>query len=726
MADSDGKGIAIIGLDGRFPGAPNAEELWRNLCAGVESLSRFSAAELREAGIDEARLRDPRLVPARGVLAGVELFDAGFFGVSPREAATTDPQQRVFLECAWAALEDAGYDPATYAGLVGVYAGSALSSYAWNNLSSNPELLASLGALQLGILNGKDHLPTRVSYTLNLKGPSVAVQTACSTSLVAVHLACLALLNYECDMALAGGVSIAVPQKAGYLFEEGGILSPDGHCRAFDAAARGTVMGDGAGIVVLKRLEEALADGDRIRAIILGSAINNDGAAKVGYTAPGLDGQADVIAAAHAVAGIDAETITYVETHGTGTPLGDPVEVSALSRAFRMSTDRAGYCAIGSLKTNIGHLNTAAGIAGLIKTILALEHRAIPPSLHFEQPNPRIPFAGSPFFVNARLAGWPAGGTPRRAGVSSFGIGGTNAHVVLEEAAAAAPSDAGRTWHLLVLSARTDSALRTAAENLADHFGRHPELNLADAAYTLQVGRNRMEHRQILVCRDAAEAVHELTASEASRAVHRRDEVRERPVAFLFPGQGAQYAGMGRELYEQEPAFREQVDLCASHLTPHLGLDIRRLFDPAAAEWLQDTAVAQPALFVVEYALARLWGEWGVKPEVMIGHSIGEYVAACLAGVMSLPDALRLVATRGRLMGALPPGCMTAVHLAEAEVRGILPSDLEIAAVNGPALVVVAGSPAAVAAFEGELAARGIEHRRLKTSHAFHSAMMEP
>ncbi|MBW8873678.1 MAG: amino acid adenylation domain-containing protein [Acidobacteria bacterium] len=727
MADSGvGKGIAIIGLDGRFPGAPNAEELWRNLCAGVESLSRFSAEELRASGLDAARLRDPRLVPARGVLAGVEDFDAGFFGVSPREAATTDPQQRVFLECAWAALEDAGYDPATYGGLVGVYAGSALSSYAWNNLRSNPELLASLGALQLGILNGKDHLPTRVSYALNLKGPSVAVQTACSTSLVAVHLACLALLNYECDMALAGGVSIAVPQKAGYLFEEGGILSPDGHCRAFDAAARGTVMGDGAGIVVLKRLDEAVADGDRIRAVILGSAINNDGAAKVGYTAPSLDGQAEVIAAAHAVAGIDAGTITYVEAHGTGTPLGDPVEVSALTRAFRMSTDRAGYCAIGSLKTNIGHLNTAAGVAGLIKAILALEHGAIPPSLHFEQPNPRIPFAGSPFFVNARLAEWPVEGAPRRAGVSSFGIGGTNAHVVLEEAPAPEPSDAGRPWHLLVLSARTESALDTAAASLAGHLGHHPGLDLADAAYTLQVGRNRMEHRQVLVCRDAAEAVRELTAGEASRAVRRHEEARERPVAFLFPGQGAQYAGMGRELYALEPAFREQVDLCASHLTPHLGFDVRTLFDPAAAERLQETAVAQPALFVVEYALARLWAEWGVEPEVMIGHSIGEYVAACLAGVMSLPDALRLVAARGRLMGELPPGGMTAVHLPEAEVRAILPAGLEIAAVNGPALVVVAGSLAAVAAFEGELAARGIEHRRLKTSHAFHSAMMEP
>lgn len=726
------KGIAIIGLDGRFPGARNAEELWQNLCEGVESLSRFSQEELRASSPDGMRLEDPRLVPVRGVLSGVELFDAGFFGISPREAAATDPQQRVFIECAWTALEDAGYDPGNCVGLVGVYAGSALSSYAWNNLGSDPELLASLGALQLGIVNGKDHLPTRVSYLLNLTGPSVAVQTACSTSLVAVHMACLALLNYECDMALAGGVSIAVPQKAGYLFEEGGILSPDGHCRAFDAAAHGTVMGDGVGIVVLKRLDEAMADGDRIRGVILGSAINNDGGGKVGYTAPGLDGQAEVIAAAHAVAGIDAGTISYVETHGTGTPLGDPVEISALTRAFRMSTDRIGSCSIGSLKTNIGHLNTAAGVAGLIKAVLALEHKAIPPSLHFERPNPRIDFDDSPFFVNTRLTEWSVDGAPRRAGVSSFGIGGTNAHVVLEEAPVPEASDDARRWQLLVISAKTESALEAAAQNLAEHLGRYPALKLADASYTLQVGRNRMEHRQILVCRDAAEAIRELTAGEDSRAVRLHEAARERPAIFLFPGQGSQYVGMGRELFELEPFFREQVDLCASHLLPHLGFDIRTLFESStevsrtAEERIQETAVAQPALFVVEYCLARLFADWGIEPEVMIGHSIGEYVAACLSGVMSLPDALRLVAARGRLMGELPPGGMTAVHLPEAQVRDLLPVDLEIAAVNGPTLVVVAGSLTAVAAFEEKLTEDGVEHRRLKTSHAFHSAMMDP
>jgi amino acid adenylation domain-containing protein/non-ribosomal peptide synthase protein (TIGR01720 family) len=723
------KGIAIIGLSGRFPGAQDAAELWRNLASGVESISRFSPEDLQAGGLGEERLRDPRLVPARGVLEGIERFDASFFGLSPREAASTDPQQRVFLECAWTALEDAGYDPASYEGLVGVFAGSALSSYAWNNLRSNPEVLGSLGALQLGILNGKDHLPTRVSYLLDLKGPSVAVQTACSTSLVAVHLACLALLNYECDMALAGGISITVPQKVGYLYEEGGILSPDGHCRAFDAAARGTVMGDGVGIVVLKRLEDALADGDRIRAVILGSAINNDGSGKVGYTAPSLDGQAEVIAAAHAAAGVEAETITYVEAHGTGTPLGDPVEISALTRAFRLSTERTGYCAIGSLKTNVGHLNTAAGVSGLIKAVLALENRAIPPSLHFERANPSIPFAGSPFFVSSRFTEWTADGAPRRAGVSSFGIGGTNAHVVLEEAPTVAASDEGRPWQLLTLSAKTATALRTTAENLAAQLRNHPDLKLADVAYTLQAGRNRMEHRQVLVCRDAGEAVRELEAGDSLRSITRREEARQRPVVFLFPGQGAQYAGMGRELYEREPAFREPVDLCAGQLASHLGLDIRPLLfgeQDKTEERLQDTAIAQPALFVVEYALARLWAEWGIEPEVMIGHSIGEYVAACLAGVMSLPDALRLVAIRGRLMGALPGGGMTTVHLPVDEVRPILPSGVDIAAVNGPALTVVSGRLEALAALEGELAARAIEHRRLRTSHAFHSSMMEP
>ncbi len=727
---SEAQGVAIVGLSGRFPGAEDVEELWRNLAAGVESISRFSPAELAAAGLDAARLCDPRLVPARGVLRGVELFDAAFFGLSPREAAIADPQQRVFLECAWTALEDAGCDPATCDGLIGVFAGSALSSYAWNNLRSNPELLGAFGALQLGILNGKDHLPTRVSYALDLKGPSVAVQTACSTSLVAVHLACLALLNYECDLALAGGVSIAVPQRAGYLYEEGGILSPDGHCRAFDAAARGTVMGDGVGVVVLKRLADALADGDRVHAVIRGSAINNDGAAKVGYTAPSLDGQAAVIAAAQAVAGVAAETIGYVEAHGTGTPLGDPVEIAALTRAFRLSSERSAHCAVGSLKANVGHLNTAAGVAGLIKTVLALEHRAIPPTAHFERENPHIPFAGSPFYVASRLAEWPAAGTPRRAGVSSFGIGGTNSHVVVEEAPATAASDAGRPWQLLVLSAKTATALRAAAGNLAAHLGRNPDLNLADAAFTLQAGRGRMEHRLVVVARDAAFAARELLAADSAHAVVRREEARERPVAFLFPGQGAQYAGMGRGLYEGEPAFREQVDLCAGLLAPHLGEDIRDVLFAAASApadaRLAATALAQPALFVVELALARLWQEWGIEPEIMIGHSVGEYVAACLAGVMSLPDALRLVAARGRLMGALPAGGMTAVHLAAAALRPLLPAGLDVAAVNGPALTVAAGPGAALAALEAELAARGVDHRRLRTSHAFHSAMMEP
>ncbi len=547
------EGIAIIGMAGRFPGAKNIDEFWHNLREGIESISRFSDEELAASGIDKEVLNQPNYVKAGAILEDIEWFDAAFFGFNPREAAMTDPQHRLFLECAWEALENAGYNSETYTGKIGTYAGTGWSSYLFNNLHSNREFVESVGGYQTLIGNDKDFLATRVAYKLNLTGPSINIQTACSTSLVAISTACQSLLNYQCDMALAGGVSVFVPHKAGYFYQEGGILSPDGHCRAFDAKAGGTVIGNGAGIVVLKRLEDALADGDRIDAVIKGFAINNDGAAKVGYTAPSVDGQSAAIAQALALAGVLPEAIAYIETHGTATALGDPIEIAALNQAFRTDASKRGFCAIGSVKTNIGHLDAAAGVTGLIKTVLALKHEQIPPSLHFEQPNPKINFTNSPFYVNTKLSEWKRNGTPRRAGVSSFGIGGTNAHVILEESPIVkqqeTPKPEERKQQLLILSARTSSALATATANLANYLQQHPDLNLADVAYTLQVGRKTFDHRQILVCENIDDAVKALSTLDAQRILTQFNEQMERPIAFMFSGQGSQYVNMGRELY---------------------------------------------------------------------------------------------------------------------------------------------------------------------------------
>jgi acyl transferase domain-containing protein len=719
--------VAVVGMAGRFPGAPDLDRFWLNLRQGVESVTFFSAAELAAAGVDPARLADPSYVPARPVLAGVELFDAGFFGFTPREAELTDPQHRLFLECAWEALESAGHDPERFPGAIGVYAGASMNGYLLHNLLRSEGLIDAAAGFQVLTGNDKDYLATRVSYKLNLRGPSLSVQTACSTSLVAVHLASESLLNRECDMALAGGVSVSVPQVSGYPWFEGGIFSPDGHCRSFDAGAQGTLFGSGVGVVALRRLEDALADGDPIRAVLLGSAVNNDGSRKVGFTAPGLEGQARVISEALGVAGAGVETIGYVEAHGTATPMGDPIEVEALTRVFQAATARRGFCALGSVKTNFGHLETAAGVAGLIKTVLALENEEIPPSLHFERPNPRIDFAATPFYVNAALAPWPRGGTPRRAGVSSFGIGGTNAHVVLEEApppVAAAPS---RPEQLLLLSARTPEALEAVAIRLREHLENHPELPLADVAYTLQAGRRAFDQRLALACRGREEALAALAAPGRLRSGTRGEP---RGVVMLFPGQGAQFPGMGAGLYRGEAPFREEVDRCAAILTPLLGCDLRTLIAPApgtaeeAGRLLARTRIAQPVLFAVEYALARLWERWGIRPQAMIGHSVGEYVAACLAGVLSLDDALALVAARGRLMQEAPAGAMLAVPLPEAEVLSLLGSELSLATVNAPDRCVVAGPEPAVQALAERLAGRGVAARRLAAAHAFHSPAM--
>jgi acyl transferase domain-containing protein len=721
--------VAVVGMAARLPGARNVAAFWRNLRDGVESVTFFTEDELAAAGKSPDLLRDPLYVKAGAVLDDVELFDAGFFGINPREAQLMDPQHRFFLECAWEALEDAGCDPERYAGRIGVFASESTNTYFLSNLLARRDVVETFGGLQTVLVNDRDFLATRASFIFNLRGPSLVVQTGCSSSLVGVHLACQSLTSGECDMALAGGVSISLPQQAGYLFQPGGIYSPDGHCRAFDARAGGTVGGNGVGLVVLKRLADALADGDHIHAVIKGSAVNNDGAHKVGYTAPGIDGQARVIAEALAVAGVDPATVGYVEAHGTATPLGDPIEVEALTQAFRFTTAAKQFCALGSVKTNFGHLDAAAGIAGLIKTVLALKHGQIPPSLHYEQPNPEINFAASPFYVNATLKEWPS--TPRRAGVSSFGIGGTNAHVVLEEAPLATSAAQARPFQLLLLSARSEAALEAATSNLAQHLAEHADCNLADVAYTLQVGRKSFARRRMLVCRTVEEARRALANPAAPQVVTSLREPTARLVVYLLPGQGSQYVGMGRDLYEGEPRFRRELDRCAELLRPHLDLDVRGVLYPQKAEQaaaerkLNETYITQPALVAVEYALAQVWMSWGVEPQALLGHSLGEYVAACLAGVFTLAEMLALVAARGRLMQQLPAGAMLAVALSEQEVRPLLQGELSLAAVNAPKLCVVAGPFAAVESLQQELTRRGVACRRLRTSHAFHSAMMD-
>jgi non-ribosomal peptide synthase protein (TIGR01720 family) len=729
--DLQGTEIAIIGMAGRFPGAANTAEFWSNLAKGVESITFFSNEELLREGIPADLIADPAYVRARGVIQDAELFDASFFGFAPRQAEVMDPQHRLFMECAWEVLESAGYDPQRYPGSIGVYAGASMSTYLLDNLASKRGSHGSAG-FEVVIANDKDYLATGVSYKLNLKGPSVTIQTSCSTSLVAIHVACQSLLNGECDMALGGGVSIVFPQVAGYMYREGGTRSADGHCRAFDAKAKGIVSGSGVGLVLLKKLESALEDGDHIRAVIRGSAINNDGNLKVGYTAPSVEGQSAVIVEAQNVAGVDPTTITYVETHGTGTRLGDPCEVRALTQAFRAATDKRRFCAIGSAKTNIGHLDVAAGVAGLIKTVLALENRRIPASLHFEQPNPEIDFDSSPFYVNDTLSEWPDGPTPRRAGVSSFGIGGTNAHAIVEEAPQLESEPDSRSHHLLVLSAKSRSALDRATSNLADYLKANPSTPLADIAYTLQVGRSVFQHRRLLVCEDRKRAIALLEKPADRRVSSHTHEGAEPVVVFMFTGQGAQRVHMGAELYRTEAVFRRHLDECCDAFRIHLGLDLRDLLYPAAdrteeaARQLDQTQFTQPAMFAFEYALAKLWISWGIRPQAMIGHSIGEYTAACLAGVFTLEDAVALVARRGRLMGQMPGGDMLSVPLPESELVPLLGDALSIAAVNGPRLCVVSGPKAAIDELEAILETRGCTGQRLRTSHAFHSAMMDP
>ncbi|WP_425097877.1 type I polyketide synthase [Tropicibacter sp. S64] len=724
--------IAIVGMAAHLPGAADIAAYWRNLRDGVSSIRRLSEEELKAAGEDPGLMRHRDYVPFAAPLDDFEHFDAEFFGFSPKEAMVMDPQHRQFLECAWEALETAGHVPENYPGQVGVFAGCGMGSYFYFNVCSNPDLVENTGMFLLRHTgNDKDFMTTRLSHVLDLHGPSINLQTACSTSLVATHYAVQALLNGECDMALAGGVTIELPQGRGYLYKENEILSPDGACHAFDHRAQGTVFGSGAGVVVLRRMADAVRDGDHIWAVIKGTAVNNDGAQKAGYLAPSVDGQAGAIAEAQAFAGVSSDTVDYVECHGTGTYLGDPIEVAALTQAFAESGSGVGHCRIGSVKTNIGHLDTAAGVASLVKTSLALHHRQMPPSLGFEKPNPAIDFEHSPFRVNDRLTDWHRGDHPRRAGVNSLGVGGTNAHVVLEEAPERMASETSDfPFQILTVSARNKAALEGNAQRLAAHLRAHPEQPLADVAFTLKEGRRAFERRMVVVAESHAEAANLLEEGNPRRVFQHK--ALDRPdVAFLFPGGGAQYAGMARDLYETEPVFAEWMDRGLDCLATLTDVDMRALWLPegdtaAADKALQKPSLQLPLIMIVEYALAQMWMAWGVTPSVLAGHSMGENTAACVAGVMGFEDCIGLVHLRGRLFDTVPAGGMLSVSLPAEALRPYLGADLDLGAENAPNLSVASGPQAALDALEARLKAEDIDCQRIGIDIAAHSRMLEP
>lgn len=717
----------------RVPGASSLDQFWANLRDGVESITRLTPEALAAAGERPDWVVRDDYVPAAGLLEHMKAFDAGVFGIGPRDAALMDPQHRHFLEVCWEALEHAGYNPTSTGARVGVFGGSGLNSYFSLNLLANPEMMESLGLFLVRHAgNDKDFLTTRVSYHLGLTGPSLNVQTACSTSLVAIHEAAQHLLAHECDMALAGGVTIENPHGRGYIYRQGEVLSPDGHCRAFDDRGAGTVFGSGVGVVVLRRLEDALRDGDTVHAVIRGSAVNNDGSAKVSYLAPSVEGQSEAIREALAMAHVSADTLTYIEAHGTGTHLGDPIEVSALTDAFDLGPSRARTCALGSVKTNIGHLDTAAGVASFIKVVLALTHGELPPSLHYGVPNRHIDFAGSPFFVNDRLRPWTSTDGPRRAGVNSVGVGGTNAHVVLEEAPPVEPTSPARPWSLLVWSGRDEPAADRATERLAGYCHTLDETRLADAAYTLAVGRKGFGARRALVVSSPADAVAAFEGTGANRLRMGTAGDAAPSVVFMLPGGGAQYPGMARTLFDKEPIFRAAFDACVETLPPSLAAGVRSAvvaspLDADMAAALERSAeLSLSALFAVEYALASLWRAWGVEPDALIGHSMGEYVAACLAGVFSPADAMSVVALRGRLFDTLPPGAMLSVDRSESELADLLPPDVSVAAVNSPTTTVVSGPRDAVSRAQAILHAHGAECRPLAIAVAAHSAALDP
>ncbi len=724
--------IAIIGIAVRMPGATDVRQFWDNLKTGKECISLFTKEEMLEAGVSAEMIDLPNYVAAKGILEGVELFDANFFGIAPREAELMDPQHRVLMECSWAAMEDAGYVPEQYPGRIAVFTSAGMNTYLPVNLMSNPDLLEQVGGFELSIYNDKDFVPTRIAYSMNIKGPAIDIGTACSSSLVSTHLACQHLLTYQSDMALVGGITIHLPQKVGHLHEAGSAYSPDRHCRPFDSTQSGLIDGNGAAVIIVKRLEDALNDGDKIHALIRGSAINNDGSDKVGYAAPSVNGQAEAILEALAVAEVEADSISYVEAHGTSTPLGDPIELAALTQAYRTSTNRTGFCGVGSVKSNIGHVDKAAGLAGLIKTTLALEHELLPPSLNWKAPNPKLQIEKTPFYVVHEPKAWTRSAQPRRAGISSFGVGGTNAHAILEEAPLSEPSSPSRSRHVITLSAKTKHGLADYAKNLANHLSQNPDINIADVASTLARGRKAFAQRLAFTCQSAQEAVDILQTEKYNLS----EDKHFSNAVFMFPGQGSQYAGMAKELYQDEQTFKETVDACAVLLQPLLNQDIRTILFPHTNDvaqanlHLQETHITQPCLFTIEYALAKLWIHWGVQPKAMIGHSLGEYVAACVAKVLSLEDALKLVASRSQLMQGMATGAMLSVPLSAERIRQDIQSlklAVEIAAENSPALCVVSGSKDAIEDYQSILTQQqGVESQILRTSHAFHSSMMEP
>ncbi|HWT65805.1 MAG TPA: beta-ketoacyl synthase N-terminal-like domain-containing protein, partial [Terracidiphilus sp.] len=726
-----GESIAVVGMVGRFPGADNLDQLWRNLRESRESISFFTPEEL-SPGIDDKYRTASDYVRARGIIEGVDLFDPAFFGISPLEARVMDPQQRLFLEQAYNALENAGYDPSRYRGFIGVYAGIGDNHYYTTNLLTHPDLLARAGKLAIEYGNQKDYIALRTAYLLDLRGPAISLNTACSTTLLAVDMAYRGLLDYECDMALAGGIDITIPHKSGFLYTEGGTFARDGHCRPFDADATGTMFCDGSGVVVLKRLSDALKDGDRIYAVLHGTGKNNNGSRPASFLAPSAEGQAEAVAMAQANAGIDVEQIGYIEAHGTGTPVGDPIEIEALNSVFSQKTEKRQYCYIGSIKGNVGHPTNAAGVAGFIKAAMVLDREEIPPTLHYKTPNPRINFAESPFIVADKLVPYKRGTQPRYTAVSSFGFGGTNVHAILGEAPLPTPGSESRPMQLFPISARTAGSLDALSASLADHFQSASESEFADTAFTLQTGRKQLAMRRIVVASSPAEAARLLQQPDPRRVASKRCERRDPPIVFLFGGQGTQYVNMGQNLYADEPLFRAVVDDCCEILKPHLGRDLREMLYPrpddeeTAAVSLQDTFYTQPSLFVIEYALARLWQSLGIQPAVMAGHSIGEFVAATLADVWNLEDVLRIVAQRGRLMQSLPRGTMMSVRASAESIAKRLPPDVQIASNNAPSLCVISGPDESVQAVRAQFEAENIVCRPLHTSHAFHSTMMDP
>jgi acyl transferase domain-containing protein/thioesterase domain-containing protein/acyl carrier protein len=733
MTDINANDVAIVGMAIRLPGARTPEQFWENLVAGREAVQRHSDEQLVARGVAASTLADPLYVKAGIQLENVADFDPEFFGFSPKEGAILDPQHRHFYEAAWEALERSGHPPARFAGAIGVFAGCGMGAYFTFNLLTNPALVDSVGLFLLRHTgNDKDFLATRVSYAFDLKGPSVNVQTACSTSLVATHLAVQSLLAGECDMALAGGVTIEIPHGVGYHFRQGEVLSPDGHCRPFDHRSQGTVFGSGVGVIALRRLADAIADGDHIHAVIKGSAVNNDGSGKVGYLAPSVDGQAAAMIEALAVADVSADTVTYVECHGTATPVGDPIEVAALTRAFRETSERIGYCKLGSVKSNIGHLDTAAGVAGLIKAALALEHRRIPPSLNFEAPNPNIAFDGSPFVVADELTEWePPPGVPRRAGVNSLGVGGTNAFVVLEEPPRLPPSEPDAAPQPLVLSARTRKALEEASVRLAAWLRGNTHQRLADIAFSLYAGRAAFEHRRVLAATTHVEAASLLEQGDLRRVYTHTDAVDRPSVVFMYPGGGAQHFRMGRGLYERERVFREHMDGGLSLLHSKFGVDLRPLFLAEEPERERVSAVLSqpssqlPLTFLIEYALTRLWEHYGVTPSAVIGHSMGENTAACIAGVIDFEDALGLLLLRGQLVELSPPGAMLSVPMAAEELAAIAGPEIDIAAANSRQLTVASGPAELLDGLAMKLLALGVESQRVKVSVAAHSRLLD-